>query len=271
MPNHSEFLGASYLAALKQHYATLVEGNSINTIDNDLHTGFIRRWSHAHDLLGVDSPDRFQPLRQRAFASERNAWTLAADVRSEGGLRRLAASSSYKGLIHLKPPVDVVLYSNLIWELQPASIIEFGALQGGSGLWLVDQCQTCGLTTEVHSFELLDKCIHPSARHPKLFFHQTDLRNLPSLDTRIFQVLPHPWLVIDDAHTNLSELMPFIGNRLVSGDYYVIEDVLLYPKVNLIIDWIEVCGRLNLLVDSRYTDAFGYNVTCAPNGWLRKF
>jgi cephalosporin hydroxylase len=271
MANREGFLGRSYLTSLSDNYPELVNERSIDSVDNELHVGIIKKWRQSADILGIDSKSRFQSLEERSFSSLRNAWTSAADCNSENGLRRLAASSSYKGLIHLKPPCDVVLYSSLIWELQPATIIEFGALQGGSALWLADQMDACHLDGEVHSFELLDKCIHPSASHRRLHFHQVDLNDISSLDSRMFSRLPHPWLVIDDAHTNLVELMPYVGGFLECGDYYVIEDVLLFPPPDVVVAWVQLCHRLRLLVDTKYTDAFGYNVTCSPNGWLQKF
>lgn len=264
------FKGCEYLDALRRNYPSLLNAESIDTIDEKLHAGFVKQWSESEAILGVDAPDRFQRLCHRAFSSRQNAWSSAADWASEHGLRRLAASTSYKGLIHLKPPCDIVLYASLIWELRPATIIEFGALQGGSTLWLADQADACGLDCEVHSFELLEKCIHPQASHRRVHFHKADLRDLNSLDLAMFHQLPHPWLVIDDAHENLSELMSLMGGMLLVGDYYVVEDVLLYPTAGNIQAWVTLCEQLNFLVDSKYTDAFGYNVTCAPNGWLTK-
>jgi cephalosporin hydroxylase len=200
----------------------------------------------------VDPPDRFQTLAQREFAMVRNAWSVAADP-SPAGLQRIAASSTYKGLAHLKPPQDLVLYSNLIWELQPATIIEFGAFQGGSALWFADQLAALGGTGKVHSFELLEKCIHPTAQHARLHLRS----------------LPHPWLVVDDAHENLYELVPYVAGLLHTGDYYIVEDVLLKPTAQMIREWVTLCEAHSLVVDTKYTDAFGYNVTCAPNAWFK--
>jgi cephalosporin hydroxylase len=271
MSRETDFLGNAYIKAIREHYPELMSETALQSIDEQLHIGFVRRWSHSENIVGVDPPSRFQTMDQRSFAMLRNAWSTSADGSAESGLRRLGASSSHKGLIHLKPPYDLVLYSSLIWELRPATILEFGALQGGSGLWLADQIDICHLEAEVHSFELLDKCIHPSARHERLHFHRADLRDLNSLDDAWLSTLKHPWLVVDDAHENLAELMSLIGGMLQVGDYYVIEDVLLNPTPDVIVAWVQLCTKLNLLVDSKYTDAFGYNVTCSPNGWLRKF
>ena len=276
MAVNGEFLGSAYIGAICEHYPALVNDGAIASIDRTLHIGIVQEWSRRANLLGVDSPDRFQSLAQRSFSTIHNAWASSyADAASEISLRRLGASSSYKGLVLLKPPYDIVLYSNLIWELRPKTIIEFGALQGGSALWFADQLDAChqdvcNQDAEVHSFELLDKCIHPSASHRRLHFHHADLRYLNTLDEQSFARFRHPWLVVDDAHTNLAELVPFMADKMHVGDYLVVEDVMAYPTPDVIMAWVRLCDRLNLRVDSKYTDAFGYNVTCAPNAWLKK-
>jgi|HubBroStandDraft_6_1064221.scaffolds.fasta_scaffold191560_2 cephalosporin hydroxylase len=271
MAVNGEFLGGAYIDAIRTRYPALVNDGAIASVDLKLHIGIVQKWSRCANVLGADSPDRFQSLGQRSFSTVHNAWSAAySNAESETSLRRLGASSSYKGLVLLKPPYDIVLYSNLIWELRPKTIIEFGALQGGSALWFADQLDACGQDGEVHSFELLDKCIHPSASHRRLHFHHADLRRLDTLDERLFARFPHPWLVVDDAHVNYAELMPFVVDNMHAGDYFIAEDALAYPTADIIAAWVRLCDRLNLRVDSKYTDAFGYNVTCAPNAWLKK-
>jgi cephalosporin hydroxylase len=266
LESSERFHWGDYLRAMRERYPELIMGPALERLDESLHIGIIQTWVHNEALVGSDPPDRFEPLAARKPGAARDVWTSSFDF-SPAGMRRVAASCSYKGLIHLKPPSDLVLYANLMWELRPKTIIEFGALQGGSALWLADQLHAVD-GSQVHSFELLDGCIHPSAAHPSLEFHRADLRDLATLDRSLFERLPHPWLVIDDAHENLRALIPFVCGFLEDGDYYVLEDVLAGASR----ERLDAVGRLcdGLMVDSRYTDAFGYNVTCAPNGWLRK-
>jgi cephalosporin hydroxylase len=257
------FFGRDYFESLKSHYPEEIR-------DGELRDKVLTEWMRS-PAFGADPPNRFQKITERAFSMQKNA--VIASRSGQGGpewLHRLSASRSYRGLLHYKTPFDLVLYSNLIWELQPKTIIEFGALQGGSALWLADQLEACGTEGEVHSFERLDKCIHPSAVHPRLHFHHADLRDVKTLDSELFSRLPHPWLLIDDAHVNLRELTLWIDGYLRSGDYYVVEDILLIGNFELIANIVYFCESLGFLVDSKYTDAFGYNVTCSPNSWFRK-
>jgi cephalosporin hydroxylase len=261
------FFGRDYIVALKEHYPDLVEGERVSTVDAELRIGFIEKWMRAMDKVGVDLPTRFQRLADRPWSAERSAWQVSG---GGGDLRHVGAYGSYKGLINLKPAIDLVLYSNLIWELRPETILEFGSLQGGSACWFADQLQVLCGRGEVHSFELCYKCISPKAAHPFLHFHESDLRDLTTLDKGLLEQMPHPWLVVDDAHENLPNLVPFLANYMLPGDYFVIEDAFLHLNASKIAVVVKACTDLGFLVDSKYTDAFGLNVTCSPNGWLVK-
>lgn len=262
------FLAIDYVRSFQEKYPEI----SMASVDEAFHIGIMRVLSAHADELGVDPPDRFVPLHKRRFCARKNAWEL---TEFGGDLRRSGASFGYKGLINLKPAVDLVLYTNLIWELRPRTIIELGSLQGGSGLWFADQLDALSPEGHVHSFDVFDKCIHPSAVHPRLHFHKADLRDLATIDEAFVRDLPHPWLVVDDAHENWIKMVSFFGRLMVSGDYYVNEDVygnheFVQSTSSGIRMSIRLCSKFGFEVDTKYTDAFGYNVTCAPNGWWRK-
>jgi cephalosporin hydroxylase len=267
LTSNPRFFGKEYIAALEQHYPEFIEGLHRQTVDRRLHIGFVERWINNLDIVGAEGPDRYQRIVDRPWSSAKSAWGSSG---SGPNLRHMGACGSYKGLIQLKPAIDLVLYSNLIWELEPNAILEFGSLQGGSGLWLADQLEILCGRGEVHSFELCYKCISERASHPRLKFHQADLSDLKTLDRDLLHELPHPWLVVDDAHANLTNLIPFIADFMKPGDYYVIEDVLTNMTSAGISAIVRIIGNLGFMVDTRYTDAFGINVTCAPNGWLMK-
>ncbi|HEX5036321.1 MAG TPA: CmcI family methyltransferase [bacterium] len=262
------FVGREYIDALKTHYPHFVVGAAQEKVDDKLHIGIVDDWCRNYDEVGVDTLARYQSIRQRPWGAARGVWESAGG----GPNRRMAgAYGSYKGLINLKPATDLVLYSNLIWELRPKTILEFGSLQGGSALWFADQLDAlCGGQGEVHSFELCYKCIHPRASHPRLRFHEADMRDLSTLKREFLESLPRPWLVIDDCHENLENVVPFMASLMQEGDYFVIEDAFSNPTPEIIGKATEAIDGLGFLVDTKYTDAYGMNVTCAPNGWLVK-
>jgi cephalosporin hydroxylase len=253
------FLGFDYLDALRAHYPE-VERNQQNAF------GFVGNWNKVRDRLAQDGPDRFMSPEKHGFSSDLDVWKVSA----KGDVRWVGASTTYKGLIIGKTPFDLLLYTNLIWELQPKTIIEFGALQGGSGLWFTDQLQVLTGGGEVHSFELLIKCIHPRASHPSLHFHEADLRDVSQLDRGFLEGLAHPWLVVDDAHVNLEALVPFMSGLMKPGDYYVIEDEYMSASNKVRRAAAAMMHECGLEVDTKFTNAFGRNVTQSPNSWLRK-
>ena len=90
-----------------------------------------------------------------------------------------------------------------------------------------------------------------------------------SFPKEIFATLPHPWIVIEDAHQNVYELLLFFDSYLRSGDYFLIEDTIDWRKHRKMQRFVrDASGAYE--VDTRYTDLFGYNVTWNINGYLRR-
>ncbi|WP_157644439.1 CmcI family methyltransferase [Bradyrhizobium sp. WSM2793] len=218
-----------------------------------------------NSVVNADDSDRFAKPSARG-------WMRSMHPR---GFQRIstklgALALAYKGLMVVKTAFDLALYPRLIWELQPRTILELGSYQGGSGLWFADHMSIlCENPGEVHSFDLHTQCIHKNANHPLLSFHQVDLSDVATFDEILLKRLPHPWLVIDDAHVQVFSVFSYLNHFLVSGDYYVIEDEPMRADKE-IINGLQLVEQSGYLVDTYYTDAFGTNVTCAPNAWLRK-
>lgn len=216
-------------------------------------------------VVNADYSDRFAKPSARGWMSSLNPRIFPNRSTKLGAL-----ALTYKGLILVKTPFDLALYTRLIWELQPRTILELGSLQGGSGLWFADHMSVlCEKPGEVHSFDLHTECIHENAKHPLLTFHYANLSDVAAFDENLLMRLPHPWLVIDDAHVQIFSILSYLSNFLVSGDYYVIEDDPMKADKE-ILDGLQLVEQLGFLVDTYYTDAFGSNLTCAPNAWLRK-
>ncbi|WP_104825750.1 CmcI family methyltransferase [Rhizobium sp. NXC24] len=216
-------------------------------------------------VVNADHSHRFAKPSDRGWRSSINPWTFPKRSTAVGAL-----ALTYKGLINIKTPFDLALYTRLIWELQPRTIIEFGSFQGGSALWFADHMSMlCEQPSEVHSFDLHINCIHPNAKHPRLSFHKVDLMDVQTLDKDWLMGLPHPWLVVDDAHVQVFAIFSYLSHLLVSGDYYVIEDVPL-EATKEINEGLQLAEHSGFVVDTYCTDAFGANLTCAPNAWLCK-
>jgi hypothetical protein len=92
---------------------------------------------------------------------------------------------------------------------------------------------------------------------------------LETLDSSLFDRLPHPWLVIDDAHTNVINLALHMNGFMLAGDYYIKEDIHLWSVVQ-VADIMRAMESGGFVVDTLYADAFGVNMTCSPNAWFVK-
>ena len=103
--------------------------------------------------------------------------------------------------------------------------------------------------------------------------------------------LPHPWLIIEDAHVNLIGVLTYFHqNGLQSGDYLIVEDtnkildskdiwqslgdldeseLLSGRKMDDLRKWL-MTYQDEYLVDTYYLDRYGYNVSKNCNSILKK-
>ena len=75
--------------------------------------------------------------------------------------------------------------------------------------------------------------------------------------------LPHPWLIVEDAHIKVNKIMEYFENHMDVADYLIIEDSRGKMQTTL-----EIPNTL--YVDAYYCDYFGVNATSAMNSILRK-
>ena len=54
----------------------------------------------------------------------------------------------------MKDPLDQTFLQQLLWELKPRTVIEFGAYKGGSALWIADMLKMYGCQSRVVSIHI---------------------------------------------------------------------------------------------------------------------
>jgi len=174
----------------------------------------------------------------------------------------VADVNRWKGLPLLKGVYDTALYPLLLADLRPATIIEFGSEAGGSAIWLADLAAALGIDCNVHSMDLEP----PTLSHERVTFMRGDSNAVAQeMPDSWLRTLPHPWLVIEDAHVNIGGILKHLAGHLRAGDYLVIEDENAERDVGLHL--LDHPGKL--LVDTFFTDYFGINATCSPDQILR--
>lgn len=190
-------------------------------------------------------------------------------------------SWSYRGLQTWKCPFDLAIYMNVIWELRPRTIVEFGSNRGGSALWFADVLTNYGIEGS-HVFSL-DLNPVMDLTDPRITFGFCDVaapEEHVGLDD--LRGLPKPLLVIDDA-SHMAEhvlaVLRFVDKAMAKGDYLIVEDGALNmlgweeqynggPVAALRTFLAEAGERYE--VDRARCDFFGPNVTWNPEGYLKR-
>jgi cephalosporin hydroxylase len=197
------------------------------------------------------------------------------------------ADVRWRGVAMDKGPFEQAILPQLIDEQQIQSVIELGTGQGGAALWYADLLALHGAKVRVVTVERDPDVVDPAVRdHPDVHCITGDCRRLPDiLPPALLAELPHPWLVVEDAHDlELPAILDYLdGSGLRRGDYLVIEDT----NSDLLAAWPDwpVRGKLRrkdadlrtwlaaqearYRIDTWYQDLFGYNAAKTWNGILR--
>lgn len=188
---------------------------------------------------------------------------------------------SYRGRPTWKCPMDLAIYSQILWDLKPRTIVEFGSNRGGSALWMADQLSGFGLA----SFHIYSLDIAPvtDLQDPRITFGHCDVAD-PAAYIGLADLihLPKPLLVIDDASHQASHVLNvlrFVDQAMQPGDYLIVEDGILDhlgwsddygggPLKALTTFLAETGDRYQ--IDRARCDTFGHNVTWNPEGYLRR-
>jgi len=116
-----------------------------------------------------------------------------------------------------------------------------------------------GVEGRVHSVDLAK----PKIEHPLVTFHQGDCSDPAGLfDVELLRTSPHPWLVVEDAHHNVAAVLEHMHSFTQSGDYLVVEDT--DVKRQALRTFVGAHPG-QYLVDTKFTDNFGRNATCAAD------
>lgn len=267
---------AENLTAMQAEYAA-IHGRPFAPVDYE--PQFVGALDPRRFKAGVAHPlDRMRrahSVRGRRFRVDLP--TEALNAIQDGTLR-----TQYKGLRLAKSPFDLALYMQIIDRLRPSTIIEIGTSEGGSAVWLRDQCRAHSLAqSRVITIDIAP----PALKVPGISVHQGDsLAPDETFPTDLILAAPHPWLVIEDsAHTfeSARAVLDYFGPKLDSGDMLVLEDGVLadldgevYRSLDdgpnrALADFLRKSGD-DYVIETALCDFYGHNVTYAPNAWLRR-
>ncbi len=165
----------------------------------------------------------------------------------------------WRGTPLMKNVFDFAMYPALIAELRPRTVFEVGSGLGASAVWFADHMTICGLQGRIHSVDR----VKVESEHPGVTFHHGDCSDPERLfDPDLLLLEPHPWLVVEDAHHNVAAVLDHFHKSLLPGDYLVVEDS--DVKREPLRQFLGAHAG-DYLVDTRFTDFFGRNATCAAD------
>ncbi len=139
--------------------------------------------------------------------------------------RQIATGScSWMGVAALKNPLDAWIYQEILWEIKPEIVVEFGTAKGGSALFLCHMFDAIGdglvLTVDIdHS--------HLKKRHPRMVPITGD-----TMDPKVEEIV-RGWcegkrtLIIHDAdHRHMQVLTDLrkYADLVSVGSYFIVED-----------------------------------------------
>ncbi len=199
---------------------------------------------------------------------------------------------TWKGIILNKGVTEIGIYPMILYEIKPKTIIEIGAFNGGSAVWLADNLEIFGVDGSVYSLDIDLSLLDEKAKNdPRVKFIEGDCNNLHAvLPKTMLDQLPHPWLIIEDAHVNVLAVVDYFHNHgLTNGDYLIIEDTSQFmwdywddnwddkqenakgkQKMPELRDWL-LKHENEYLIDTHYQDIYGYNGSKNWNSILKRF
>lgn len=172
------------------------------------------------EFVVTNSNNRFVPIQERTFASDlpESFWDPIA---------KQSCYVSWRDIPIQKSPFQIIATQQLIQELKPKIIIEFGSFRGGSALWLADIQSLSVPGGKVISFDIDLSSLDPSVKNDsRIEFIQGDSNCIEDLfPLSRFANIPHPLLLIEDAHINTIGILDYFHDHAFKvGDYFIVED-----------------------------------------------
>ena len=175
----------------------------------------------------------------------------------------------WKDLTLMKDPMTLSIYLQLLQDLKPKTILEFGTYEGGSALWMHDLMISLNLECKIHTFDINSEKVRLPNLESLIFHHLDNLHIIEYVkeNYKLFSSLERPVLVIEDSHINVVELLQTIDSFIDTGDYLVVEDTLDPSKYREMESFLS--GH-DYLVDRYYCDFWGANYSWNVNSFLKK-
>lgn len=141
--------------------------------------------------------------------------------------------TTWMGIETYKSPCDMWNYQEILVDVEPSLVVEFGTAYGGSAIYWASVMRQIDKPFRVLSVDISHKMLRPEARHdPDVEFVEASSAS-PMIAERIQQLRnEYPgkvWAILDSDHSmdHVLAEMKLLRPLLSTGDYLVVEDSLL--------------------------------------------
>ena len=206
--------------------------------------------------------------KEKRFVSYSSRIKSQLEVKSENKLYRglpyllsqgAHSTIKWKEIDLCKTNFDLVIYSMILQEVKPDTIIELGSGLGGSAIWFADTASALGLKTHIYSYDINK----PSINHKNVTFIEYDLNNMNKQNLPpCSELFKGKKILIEDAHVNLKNILNLFDTILKEDDYLMIEDS---DNKHDVISKFLIEKESKYRLDQFFLDFFGRNVTCCSN------
>jgi len=138
--------------------------------------------------------------------------------------------TSWMGITCWKSVSDMWNYQEILYELKPSLVIEFGTNQGGSALFFATIMKQLGTPFKVLSVDITHKPLDPAARRdPDIVFVESS-STVPAIAEQIRSLRSEfpgkAFAILDSDHTmdHVLAEMKLLRPLLSTGDYLLVED-----------------------------------------------
>ena len=245
------------------------------------------KWNKKACQSRLQSPRRFQAISERQDRSDMPAEVTKAHAQGRYFIH-------HRGCMVMKSADDLAIVKELFAIVRPATVIELGTYTGGTALWMADTLQLEGVSCSIYSVDIDTSLVEERVKELKpdnVKFLQGDSNEIAeTFSNDLLKTMPHPWVVIEDAHVNVIGVLEHFAAHMITGDYIIMEDtnpnmpnrIIGQEKDNLFPEYVPLGTRKlecvktfltrnkkEFAVDSYFTDFFGYNGTWNWHGYIR--
>lgn len=185
--------------------------------------------------------------------------------------RKVWRELTWRGHSIAKIPNDLWLYQEVIFELQPGLIVEFGTNLGGSALFFANMLDMNG-SGRVLSIDVKDTAGLP--RHDRIDYfvgHSRAKETVELVKREVESTKGAVLFVEDSAHTpeNTAGELELYAGMVTPGSYFIVEDCSWPDQSMLIHDVIAAFIRANPEFTVDHSKG-KFLTTAAPGGWIKR-